>query len=108
VGVPCFIWFDFILLGAILEPVPALPWPEAPGAGCIGSVCADAIAVAPNNEAATRAEIANLDRMRNLPLLVVMLRFKTADANLCSKIEFCSFGNVGQRLDFVQKRHRHN
>jgi hypothetical protein len=87
---------DFILLGAILEPVAALPWP-----GCTGSVWADAIAVAPNKEAATRAEIASLDRMRNLPLLVVMLRFKIANANLCSKIEFCPFGNVGQRLDFT-------
>jgi len=100
VVVPCFVLCDFILLGAILEPVPALPWPEAPGAGCIGSVWADAIAVAPNNEAATRAEIASLDRMRNLPLLVVMPRFKIADANLCSKLEFCPFGNVGQGLDF--------
>jgi hypothetical protein len=68
---PCFMLCDFVLPGAILEPVPALPWSEAPGPGCIGSVWADAIAVAPNREAATRAEIASLDRMRNLLLLVL-------------------------------------
>src|SRR5258708_37471092 len=38
----------------------ALPSLDAPGAGCC--VCADAIAVAPNNAAATRAEIASLER----------------------------------------------
>jgi hypothetical protein len=62
VVVPDFILFDFVLSGAIVEPV--LPWPVAPGAGCTGSDCADAMAVAPNNEATTRAEIASFDRMR--------------------------------------------
>ena len=60
VVVPRFILLDFILLGAILEPVSLF----ARGAGCAGSVCADAIAVAPNNEATARADIASLDRMR--------------------------------------------
>jgi hypothetical protein len=46
-----------------LAPAPALPSADAPGAGCAGSVCADAMAVAPNNEATTRVEMASLDRM---------------------------------------------
>ena len=61
---PGFILLDFILPGAVVESVRTLPSPVAPGAGCTGSVCADAIAVAPNNEATTKAEIASLDRMR--------------------------------------------
>jgi hypothetical protein len=59
-----FILLDFILPDFILvsvAPGPTLPSLDAPGAGCI---CADAIAVAPNSEATTRAEIASLDRMR--------------------------------------------
>ena len=60
VVVPCFILLDFILSGADLEPVSLF----ARGAGCADSVCADAIAAAPNNEATTRADIASLDRMR--------------------------------------------
>lgn len=59
---PDFILFDFILSGAIVEPV--LLSPVAPGAGCTGCVCADATIVAPNNDATTRAEIASLDGMR--------------------------------------------
>jgi hypothetical protein len=55
----CDRWLDFILCGAILEPVPLLS-PDTPAVGCVS---ADAIAVAPNNEATTRAEIASLDRM---------------------------------------------
>jgi hypothetical protein len=72
VVVPCFILLDFILSGAILEPVSLF----ARGAGCTGSVCADAIAVAPNNEATTRADIASLDRMRILPISIVMLELE--------------------------------
>jgi hypothetical protein len=49
---------DFILV--LLAPGPTLPSLDAPGAGW---VCADAIAVAPNIEAMTRAESASLDRM---------------------------------------------
>ena len=70
--VPCFILLDFILSGAILEPVSLF----ARGAGCADSVCADAIAVAPNNEATTRHDIARLDRMRIFPISIVMLELK--------------------------------
>ena len=65
VVVPDFIFIlpDFILV--LLAPGPTLPSLDAPGAGC---VCADATAVAPNNEATTRAEIASLARMGNLLL----------------------------------------
>jgi hypothetical protein len=69
---PDFILLDFILPDFILVPVapgPTLPSLDAPGAGC---VCADAIAVAPNNEATTRAEMASLDRMRNLRFSTTM------------------------------------
>src|ERR1700728_997795 len=90
---PCFMLFDFVLPGAILEPVAALPW----SAGCIGSVWADAIAVAPNNEAATRAEIASLDRMRNLLLVVVMLMSKHSMRICVPGPGVCLFGNVGRR-----------
>jgi hypothetical protein len=73
VVVPAFILLDFILVVFILPdcilglvaPGPTLPSLDAPGAGC---VCADTIAVAPNREATTRAEMASLDRMRNLLL----------------------------------------
>jgi hypothetical protein len=59
---------DFILPDFMLEaPGPALPSLDAPGV--VGCVCADAIVVAPNNEAITRAEITNLDRMISLLLL---------------------------------------
>jgi hypothetical protein len=61
----CFTLPDFILEWVVVAPGPTLPSLDAPGAGW---VCADAIAVAPNNEATARAEIASLDRMRNLLL----------------------------------------
>src|SRR5260370_362290 len=60
---------------------PTLPSLEAPGAGCI---CADAIAVAPNNEATTRAEIASLDRMGILLLWVSDAGVQTCSADLGS------------------------
>src|ERR1022692_4488806 len=44
----------------LVASVPALPSLDAPVAGCI---CADAIAVAPNHAATTRAETASLHRM---------------------------------------------
>jgi hypothetical protein len=69
VVVPRFILLDLILSGAIFEPVSLDAW----GAGCAGSVCADAITVAPNNEAVARADIASLDRMRIPPIWIVML-----------------------------------
>src|ERR1700710_1468818 len=50
---------DFILEPAA-APGPTLPSLDAPGAGVF---CADAIAVAPNSEVMTRAEIASLNRM---------------------------------------------
>jgi hypothetical protein len=69
VVVPDFILLVFVLPDFILEWVvasgPTLPSLDAPGAGCI---CAEAIVVAPSIEATTRAEIASLDRMRNLLL----------------------------------------
>jgi hypothetical protein len=46
-------------LKAVLK-ADAVPSDGAPAFGC---VCADAMAVAPNNEATTKAEIASLDRM---------------------------------------------
>ncbi len=61
-----FILSGFVLLDFILEVAgPALSSFDAPAGGC---VCADAIAVTPNNEATMRAEIASLDRMKNLLL----------------------------------------
>jgi hypothetical protein len=68
VVVPVLILVDFILpdfIPGVVTPGPTLPSLDAPGAGC---VCADAIAVAPNREATARAEMASLDRMRNLLL----------------------------------------
>lgn len=64
---------DFIL--DLVAPGPTLPSLDAPGAGCI---CAEAIVVAPNSEATTRAEIASLDRMKNLLLGWMMLETKLA------------------------------
>jgi hypothetical protein len=61
VVVPDFTLPDFILVLVPVEPGPTLPSLEAPGAGCI---CADAIVVAPINDAATKAESASLDRMK--------------------------------------------
>src|ERR1700733_7160655 len=52
-----------VMPGLVLEllaPGPALPWLDAPGAGCI---CANAFAIAPNSAVTTRAVIASLDRM---------------------------------------------
>jgi hypothetical protein len=72
VVVPDFILLDFIFPDFILEsvaPGPTLPSLDAPGAGC---VCADTIAVAPSKEATTRAEIASLDRMTDLPVWMMM------------------------------------
>jgi hypothetical protein len=67
VVVPDFILLVFILPDFILEwvvgPGPTLPSLDAPEVGC---VCAEAIAVTPSIEATTRAEMASLDRMRNL------------------------------------------
>ena len=53
VVVPGFV-FDLVASGSTLL------WFDAPGAGCNW---ADAIAVAPNNAATTRAEMASLKRM---------------------------------------------
>jgi hypothetical protein len=81
---PDFILLDFILPDFILvsvAPGPTLPSLDAPGAGC---VCADAIAVVPNSEATTRAEIASLDRMRCLLHWISDARVKTCDAGLGS------------------------
>jgi hypothetical protein len=49
--------------------------PAAPG------VCADAIAVAPNNEATTRAEIASLERMEFLLIRISDAGVKTGEPN---------------------------
>jgi hypothetical protein len=57
---------------------------DAAGAGCAGSVCADAIAVAPNNEATTRAEIANLERMEFLLIRISDAGVKTGEPNMGS------------------------
>jgi hypothetical protein len=62
---PDFILPDFILVLVPVEPGPTLPSLEAPGAGC---TCADAIDVAPINDAATRTESASLDRMKDILL----------------------------------------
>jgi hypothetical protein len=62
---PDFALLDFILSDFIL-PDFMLPSLDAPGV--VGCVCADAIAVAPNNEAITRPAITNLDRMISLLL----------------------------------------
>jgi hypothetical protein len=78
-----FILSDFILLDFILEVAgPALSSLDAPAGGC---VCADAIAVAPNNEATTTAGIASLDRMKNLLLWICDAKIKTCNADLCSR-----------------------
>jgi hypothetical protein len=79
-----FILSDFALLDFILEVAgPALSSLDAPAGGC---VCADAIAVAPNNEATMRAEIASLDRMKNLLLWICDANIRTCNADLCSRI----------------------
>ena len=72
----CFILPDFILVS--VAPGPTLPSLDAPGAGC---VCADAIAVAPNNEATTRAEMASLDRMKYLRFSINDTGLKTCSAD---------------------------
>src|SRR5260370_1292064 len=85
---PLLVW------GLVAEPVvvpgfmldlvasaPALPSLEAPGAGC---VCADAIAIAPNSAATTRAEIASLDRMA-ISSLDYYEGVRTCHANLGSR-----------------------
>jgi hypothetical protein len=87
VVVPDFILLDFILfilpdfILVSVAPGPTLPSLDAPAAGC---VCADAIAVAPNSEATTRAEIASLDRMRCLLHWISDARVRTCDAGLGS------------------------
>ena len=72
-------WFDLMLLAGVAEPVPTLPSPDAAGAGFAGSVCADAMAVAPNNAAATTAEIASLDRHRILLITIGDAGIRTCD-----------------------------
>src|SRR3954469_1710952 len=52
----------FILpMVSLVAPGPTLPWLDSPGAGWL--FWADATALAPNSEATTSAETANLDRM---------------------------------------------
>jgi hypothetical protein len=77
----CFTLPDFILEWVVVAPGPTLPSLDAPGAGC---VCADAIAVAPNSEATARAEIASLDRMRNLLLWMNGTGVRTCELDLGS------------------------
>jgi hypothetical protein len=87
VVVPDFALLVFVLSDFILGvPGSALPSLDVPFVGC---VCADAIAVAPNNEATTRAEIASLERMRNLLLWICDARVKTCDADLGSRTGGC-------------------
>jgi hypothetical protein len=62
---PDFILLDDFIFVLLLVPGPTLPSLEAPGAGC---TCADAIDVAPINDAATRTESASLDRMKDILL----------------------------------------
>jgi hypothetical protein len=69
-----------------LDPAP-FALADAAGAGCAGSVCADAIAVAPNNEATTRAEIASLERMEFLLIRISDAGGKTGEPNECSLSE---------------------
>jgi hypothetical protein len=63
-----------------LDPAP-FALADAAGAGCAGSVCADAIAVAPNNEATARAEIASLERMEFLLIRISDAGVKTREPN---------------------------
>jgi hypothetical protein len=63
-----------------LDPAPFV-LADAAGAGCAGSVCADAIAVAPNNEATARAEIASLERMEFLLIRISDAGVKTGEPN---------------------------
>jgi hypothetical protein len=63
-----------------LDPAP-FALADAAGAGCAGSVCAAAIAVAPNNEATTRAEIASLDRKGFLLIRINDAGVKTGEPN---------------------------
>jgi hypothetical protein len=90
VVVPDFILLVLVLPDFILDcgvaPGPTLPSLDAPGAGC---VCAEAIAVAPSIEATTRAEIASLDRMRNL-----LLWINDAGVRTCNR-DFGSGPNAG-------------
>src|SRR4051794_28800600 len=52
----------FILpMVSLVAPGPTLPWLDSPGAGWL--FWADATALAPNSEATTSAETANLDRI---------------------------------------------
>ena len=82
--VPDFILLVFILPDFILVVSgPTLPSFDAPGAGCAGSVWADAIAVVPRNEVMTRA-IASFDRMTILLLWIGDAGVKTCDPDLCS------------------------
>jgi len=89
VVVPDFVLLVFILSGFILPdfmleaPDPALPSLDAPVAGC---VCADAIIVAPNNEAIATAAITSLDRMISLLLWICDAGIKTCNADLRSRI----------------------
>jgi hypothetical protein len=106
---PDFVLLDFIIFpDFILVPVapgPTLPSLDAPGAGC---VCADAIAVAPNNEATTRAEMASLDRMK-------YLRFRSTirDSKLAARISVPNrplvfrAGTGGQHSDGTSSCGRH-
>src|SRR5712664_2533566 len=75
----CFILPDFILVS--VAPGPTLPSLDAPGAGC---VCADAIVVAPNSAATTRAGIASLDRM-GISCWIDDAGDRTCDADLGSE-----------------------
>jgi hypothetical protein len=77
-----FIFCDFVV--EVVAPGPTLPSLDAPGAGCC-CVCADAIAVAPKSEAITRAEIASLDRMRNLLIWMDKTGDRTCEPNLSSR-----------------------
>ena len=87
VVVPDFALLVFILPDFILEwvvgvaPGPTLPSLDAPEVGC---VCAEAIAVAPSIEATTRAEIASLDRIRNLLLWMNNAGLRTCNRDLGS------------------------
>jgi hypothetical protein len=63
-----------------LDPAP-FALADAAGAGCAGSVCADAIAVAPNSGATTRAKIASLERMEFLLIQISDAGVKTGEPN---------------------------
>jgi hypothetical protein len=77
-----FIFCDFVV--GVVAPGPTLPSLDAPGAGCC-CVWADAIAVAPKSEAITRAEIASLDRMRNLLIWMDETGDRTCEPDLSSR-----------------------